>query len=73
MNRVLVFIASVGVAFVMISFTASANASGAMASVHASTSRQATTASADGGAGDDVISWGVMPPELLSGSALETL
>lgn len=72
MNRVLVFIVSVGVAFVMISFTASANASDVMASVHASTSRNATTASADG-AGDDVISWGVMPPELLSGSALETL
>jgi hypothetical protein len=69
MNKLLVFIASVTVAFVMISCTASANASSVMAAVHAGPSRPDTTASRDGG----IASWRIMPSESLSGSGLEAL
>ena len=73
MNKFLVFIASVTVAFVMISCTASANASSVMAAVHAGPSRPDTTASRDSGIGGGIASWRIMPSESLSGSGLEAL
>ena len=73
MNKLLVFIASVGLAFVMISFTASANASGIMAAVHAGPSRPDTSASRDSGVGAGIAFWWIMPSESFPGSGLEAL